>query len=104
MAIKRIPLGFRGLRNMCCGCGDPTTFYRAAFDALSYFESDHGARDYDWPYSTPAVYFLCNVMDYLCLVDHGTSLAGGWLTQSGKDVIAFMRGHEWNDAHSFEDD
>lgn len=86
--------GIQALARGCCGCGSPETYYEAARDLLVHFSTQD--RPWDWIYSDRFRYFAANALDHLGLIEHGTSLAGSWVTQSGQEALAFLQEHGVN--------
>jgi hypothetical protein len=45
------------------------------------------------------------IVDHFDLSEHGTSIRGGWLTNDGKEALAFLRLHgaDWRDKGTFVD-
>lgn len=102
-----IPKSIEKITQIMCGCGDPGKAWQAVLDALEYAGTDHMKRNYNREWSG-AEWFLHYVLDDIELTDHGGSVCGAWLTDAGKEVLAFLRkyGHEWQDskAYDFVDD
>jgi hypothetical protein len=90
---KPLPDGMMELSKLCCGCGVPEMFYEAALEALEFFAADHAARDYQWVYAEKFRYLAINALDSADLLEHGSTIAGSWLTDRGREALAFLRAH-----------
>ena len=89
------PDGMRELSALCCGCGDPTIFWQCVLDALE--RANDPKRYWDQLHKDRGLYFAVSVLDCLGFTDHGSSIAGAWLSPSGEEVLRFLRryGTDW---------
>lgn len=101
----RLPDGMRDLDALCCGCGSPELFFQAALAILEHFATEHDKRDYRWIYADQFRYLAVNALDHAGMIEHGSSVAGSWLTDAGKEALAFLREHgvTWNEGQRWID-
>jgi len=90
---------------MCCGCGCPEQFWKAAQVVLEHFSKDWSERDSGWVYASDDRYFVVNALDSVDLLEHGSGIGGSWLSDSGKEALAFLREHGpgWCEEPGWED-
>ena len=81
-----------------CGCGSANSFSLDAFKLLTLFATPHEQRG--WSIWDDRFYeLLAHWLDSCELIEHGTNIAGSWLTDKGKQVYeAINRIKEASDA------
>lgn len=75
-----------------CGCGSREYISALAVEVLTYFATDFDKRTgriYDD--ANPSKEILAHWMDSKDLIEHGTSINGSWLNETGKQVYAALR-------------
>ena len=73
-----------------CGCGKSETFARQAWKVLDLFATEHKNRNWS-VYDKHKYEILANWMDSKDLIEHGTSIAGSWLTEYGYEVYKTIK-------------
>jgi hypothetical protein len=84
-----------------CGCNMPWEAYNVVRDLLAYCAQDHADRDcHDLNRiigTDGAVHLVLCLLDNAKLIEHGSTVAGAWLTDKGRCALEWMRRHEWED-------
>ena len=93
----KLPNCIAALDDLSCGCGQPELFYQAVIELLEYYGQSE--RIPGWVYEEKHRYFVANVLDHLELTEHGSSIGGAWLTDAGREALAFLRewGADWEE-------
>lgn len=96
---RTLPPGIESINELACGCGTPSAFWDAVQAILEHFEQPIMERDHEWVCADRFRYFAVNALDSCGVIEHGSGIAGSWLTDSGKEALAFLRqyGLEWPD-------
>jgi hypothetical protein len=96
---RKLPASVVHLDDMFCGCGDTS----AAWDwvkeyLLRLHQRDDGAG-WTWKPETGAEYIAAYLLDHLELTEHGSTIRCPWLTDSGREMLAFLEaeGSDWQD-------
>jgi hypothetical protein len=74
-----------------CGCGSADDLAELAWKTLDHFATDIGKREYNLIYDNNAMEVIAHWMDSLGLIEHGTSIAGSWLTEEGKALYDIVK-------------
>ncbi len=79
-----LPEGIVEFHEMICGCRQP----QICWDILLVYLLVTGSY-----YSTeePFELFFIYVIDHLKFTEHGTSIYGAWITNKGKEVLAWLQ-------------
>lgn len=85
---RLVPEGIEILAGMFCGCGEPEKAWEWVLAYLSSLESDRKCR-----LKTGADYVAAYALDHCRLTEHGSSICFPWLTDTGKEALAFLREH-----------
>ena len=73
-----------------CGCGSIEKIQKLAVGVLKHYGTPHDERvkNARWhPYNHIDCEILANVFHSKDLIEHGTGIGSGWLTDRGKDVL-----------------
>ncbi|HEX9640697.1 MAG TPA: hypothetical protein VGB13_05230 [Candidatus Krumholzibacteria bacterium] len=94
---KPLPAGMKLLSLAICGCCTEESTWGLILAELERLERVEYKRDDD---------LAAVVVDHCGLSEHGVSIRGGWLTDRGKEALAFLReyGIDWRDKGLFVDD
>ena len=68
-----------------CGCGSSDELSKIAFKVLQLFSLPHEERKWS-VYDKQKYEILAHWLDSKGLLEHGSSVAGSWLTELGEDV------------------
>lgn len=82
----RVTIGLRW-----CGCGDQQSAYAALAKLLDLCNPSHNGRFFDrarWVGDTGLEHLLLYMLDAWGLTEHGGSVGGCWLTDTGESVLA----------------
>lgn len=86
-----------------CGCGSPESAWQTIRDYLYNFS----LVDDDWDKRTLQIetgeqYIVAYLLDHLGLIEHGSSIWGSWLTDSGEEALEFLNkwGANWQESES----
>ena len=73
----------------CCGCGNPERTYKAIHEMLLYFDE---RIDKPWTdlSDNPYIQFMAYVLDNEGFMEHGTNINYAWLTDKGKQLVAYL--------------
>lgn len=97
--LYRLLYGRDGLR--FCGCGNPEAVYVLVRDLLAlapFYENQAAVRErIGTSQDDAARYVVLYVLDGAGLTEHGSSIAGAWLTAKGRHYLPLMRRHEYDD-------
>lgn len=93
----RLPSGVRDLADAICGCATTENTWVPVIAELERLDRREFKEEDD---------LATALVDHLGLSEHGTSSRGGWLTDAGREALAFLRLHgpEWREAGEFVDD
>ncbi len=104
--VVPLPKGIARIAPFCCGCGNPEIFWGVILDVLEEYTRECQGR-HDAIYQNPAWYFAANFLDSdtIELIEHGSNIAGAWLTEDGDEALAFLRtwGADWKSKAVFVD-
>jgi hypothetical protein len=80
-----------------CGCGSPVEAYNFCRDALACFDrrstpqnwigAENALKELIQARPDHAAHVLAHLLTNLTLLDHGSSVGGSWLTDSGERII-----------------
>lgn len=79
-----------------CGCGYPDEAYALVRDLLAlapYYEDGRWQRAAELIGSQGAQQIVLSMLDRAELLEHGSSVAGSWLTERGAHYLELMRRH-----------
>lgn len=79
-----VPAGIERLKELLCGC---------ASDAVEQEILTELTRAEMGVYRDPET-FCTHVLDHLELLEHGCAIRGAWLTDDGKEALAWMRANQ----------
>lgn len=82
------------VRSVCgvCGCWAPWKLEPYLRKLLLAPVSEHGVLETDAPNWDDATYFAAALLDAAELIEHGSSIAGSWLTERGKELRGLVNG------------
>lgn len=69
-----------------CGCGSSDHLSDRAWEVLSHFGEEIKERDFNFIYDNELNETLAHWLDSFELIEHGSGIAGSWLTEKGKEV------------------
>lgn len=95
-----LPSSIAKIGSIFCGCSDPQLAWQWVFDYLEAKENGHFHHPEEGS-EMIAVY----LMDHLQMTEHGVSVAGAWLTDEGKEALAFLKEHgtDWQEKGTWID-
>jgi hypothetical protein len=70
------------LQDIICGCANDAATWGKVLEELERLERGDYKPDDD---------LVCAIVDYAGLSEHGVSIRGGWLTDKGREALAFLR-------------
>lgn len=88
--MKFPPKAIDEIEEISCGCGQPDLMWEAIHKYLENYDLE------DWNKRTLNLsngeqYFLAYFLTHIGLIEHGGSVSGSWITESGKEVLEFLR-------------
>lgn len=97
LGLRKLPTPMKHLAVMFCSCGTEENTWGKILAELELLERGERRSDDD---------LASAIVDYLRLSEHGGSIGGAWLTDAGKEALAFLReyGIDWRDKGLFVDD
>lgn len=91
-----LPDSVRDLERIFCGCVTTENTWAPIIAELERLDRKEFKKDDD---------LAASIVNHLKLSKHGTSIRSGWLTDTGKEALAFLRvwGHDWCSKAEFVD-
>lgn len=86
---KLLPAPIAKLHDIMCGCGDPEAVWAWV---LAYL-TERNALDGGWRPKTGTDYLAVYLLDDLGLTEHGATIRVAWLTDTGRECLAFLEEH-----------
>ena len=96
MSTFPFPSAMKKIDSLFCGCANEENTWGVVLKELERCERSEYKTD-------DIVAHICNWAD---LTEHGSAVRGVWLTEGGKEVLAFLRQHgiDWQEKGEFLDD
>lgn len=90
---RLLPASIVSISEVFCGCGSPQAAWAWVRDYLKERETGSNAPYPEAGLEWVAIY----LMDHLGLTEHGSNIAWCWLTEGGKEALAFLEenGPDW---------
>ena len=97
-----VPAGIASIHNILCGCIDREGVWK---EFRSHLERNHAeSKDKPTVEFTSGWYLFECVLEENGLCEHGTSIRFAWLTDKGREALAFLKcyGDGWSDRTDIE--
>lgn len=86
-----------------CGCGYADRYGELAIELLRYFNTPHMERDREfWQKDEFETELMAHWLDNKDLLEHGTSIGGSWLSESGKQLLDVIESSRPKQSQSIE--
>ncbi len=102
---RKLPDFMLPIAKSICGCGAPEDAYGSVLQHLELRELPYERRPKEWPYGDARDLFMAYVLDSWGYTEHGGSIGGSWLSESGKGLLRFLKenGPDWQEKWSWVD-
>ena len=104
MVLEHFPDSMVDLSSAICGCGNPDMAFHGVTYILTWAASDkRGEGPFEEMFKAPYTYLAIALLNHLELIEHGGGIGGSWITDKGKEVLAFLTEHgdDWDDTGVF---